>query len=293
MPYRPTNAGLQATRVLWLATALVLTLAIDGAAEGRQAIAGTVSTPAWWGVCALVVVALVVCGPVALTVVRIVVPTSVAVAGVTVILGASAMRGGGAVAVAILASVSAFTAETGEAMVQVAAYGDERRLPLRVPAAMQLPMAVSWLLWSAASLGGFLAIAADRAILGYGLLLVACALTWILSRRFHRFSCRWLVSVPAGIVVHDHFVLAETLMVMRPNVERAQLALAGTDAADLSGPAAGHALEITLRESTPVVFAATASHPKGRAIHATAFLTAPSRPGRALHALADRKIPVS
>ncbi len=293
MSRRLTNSTLQATRMLWLATTLLMPLAIDRAAQGRHAIARTVSISGWWGVGAVVVVALVVCGPVALTVVRVVVPTAVAVAAAALILGASAMRGAGALVVAILASLSAFTAETGEAMVQVAAYGDERRLPLRIPAAMQIPMVVSWLLWSTASLAGILAIAADRALVGIGLLLVGCALMLLLSRRLHQFSCRWLVSVPAGLVVHDPIVLAETLMVMRVNVERAQLALADTEAADLSGPAAGHALEIKLRESTQVVFAATASHPKGKPIHATALLIAPSRPGRALRALAERRISVS
>jgi len=110
------------------------------------------------------------------------------------------------------------------------------------------------------------------------------------SHRLHRFACRWLVTVPAGVVVHDPVVLGETLMVLRPNVEHARLALVDTAAADLTGPAAGHAIEITMHEMVQVLFAATKARSKGTAIHAQAVLVAPSRPGRALRALAERKI---
>jgi hypothetical protein len=123
-------------------------------------------------------------------------------------------------------------------------------------------------------------------------LLIAGVLTWLVYQRLHHFSCRWLVSVPAGVVVHDPVVLGETLMVLRANVQHAHLALANTEAADLTGPAAGHALEITVREMMQITFSATAKNPKGSAIHAQAFLIAPSRPGRALQALASRKVDV-
>ncbi|HRB05169.1 MAG TPA: hypothetical protein PLP26_17470, partial [Ilumatobacteraceae bacterium] len=109
----------------------------------------------------------------------------------------------------------------------------------------------------------------------------------------HRLSMRWLVVVPAGIVVHDAVTLGETLMMQRGNVAVAHLAAADTQAADLTGPAAGHALEIVLREMELVVLAATVAEPKGKALHVQSILVAPSRPGRALNALAEGKIPVA
>jgi hypothetical protein len=248
---------------------------------------------AWWIIAGAVVVALVVCGPVGLTVVRMLVPCAIPVAVISLLLGASALTGVAALAAATLVTLSAFVAETGEACVQVSAYGDERRLPLRAPAAMQIPIALAWLLWVATLVAGVLLLAAERMVTGIALIAVACVLTWLIYQRLHRFSCRWLVSVPAGVVIHDPVVLGETLMVLRPNVLHARLALAGTEAADLSGPAAGHALEITMHEMVQVVFAATSAKPKGSAIHAQVVLVAPSRPGRALRALADRKIPVA
>ena len=293
MPRLSTNSALWATRAFWLATTVLVPLAINSAALGRTSMAASVAFTAWWIIAGIVVVALVVCGPIGLTIVRMFAPCAIPIAISALVLGASALTGIAALAVATLVTLSAFMAETGEACVQVSAYGDERRLPLRVPAAMQAPIAIAWLLWIATSLAGVLALAADRVVIGIVLIAAASALTWLIFQRLHRFSCRWLVSVPAGVVIHDPVVLGETLMVLRPNVLHARLALAGTEAADLSGPAAGHALEITMREMVQVVLVATNAKPKGTAIHTQAVLVAPSRPGRALQALADRKIVVA
>jgi hypothetical protein len=81
-------------------------------------------------------------------------------------------------------------------------------------------------------------------------------------------------------------------MVQRPEVARVGLAPADTEAADLSGPAAGHLIEVVLRDMTLAVFPASSEHPQGRAIHLQSYLVAPSRPGRALRAMAAARLPV-
>ena len=293
MPRLSTNSALWVPRVLWLIATAVVPLAINSAAHDRQPLAENVALAGWWVAAGAVVVALVVCGPLGLTVSRMIVPASVPTALLSLWFGAHALPGTAAIGAALVATLTIFMAETGEALVQTAAYGDERRLPLRVPAAMLLPIVLAWVLWLGTSLTAVLLLAAGRAIVGCALLIVAGAMTWFVYQRLHHFSCRWLVSVPAGVVVHDPVVLGDTLMVMRANVLHVYLALADTEAADLTGPAAGHALEVTVHEMVPVTFPATAKDPTGRAIHAQSFLVAPSRPGRALQALADHKINVS
>jgi hypothetical protein len=72
------------------------------------------------------------------------------------------------------------------------------------------------------------------------------------------------------------------MMVMRADVVGVELAAASSGAADLTGPAPGPAIEITLRQPLTVVLAGTPRAPRGRALHARAVLVAPSRPGRAL-----------
>jgi hypothetical protein len=94
------------------------------------------------------------------------------------------------------------------------------------------------------------------------------------------------------LVIHDHLVLAETLMLRRAEIGRLHLAPAGTEAADLTGPAAGHAIEILTTESVTAIRAATPAKPTGTAIHLTACLVSPTRPGAALAAAGARRLPV-
>ncbi len=99
--------------------------------------------------------------------------------------------------------------------------------------------------------------------------------------------------VPAGVVVHDPVVLAETLTLRTAQVRSIHLAPADTGAADLTGPASGFVIEVTTTESVTALLAFTPSEPNGKAIHLRAFLVAPSRPGEALRAARDRGLPVN
>ena len=151
---------------------------------------------------------------------------------------------------------------------------------------------VTWLVWAAATVTGPLALAARSWLLGVPLTLLAIAGVVLLTPRWHRLTLRWLVLVPAGLVVHDPVVLADTLMVRTANIAGIRLAPADTGAADLTGPASGYALEITTADTVSTVLAFTPRAPNGTAIHLTAMLVAPSRPGTALTLAARRDLPV-
>ncbi|MEM1333278.1 MAG: hypothetical protein AAGG08_07450, partial [Actinomycetota bacterium] len=127
---------------------------------------------------------------------------------------------------------------------------------------------------------------------GIPLAVIAVAGSVLLFPRWHRLSRRWFVLVPAGVVVHDPVVLADTVMVRTAQVARLGLARADTDAADLTGPTSGYAVEVRTTESVTTVFAFTPKEPNGRAIHMTAFLVAPTRPGELLRLAGDRRLPV-
>lgn len=264
-------------RALWVALGITLALALRDA--------GGLVSVAWWIVVAAGVVALVVPSAAGLTGLRMVVPVTPVVAVIALVDGPFRAWSAAALAVALLASAVVLSAEVGEAMVQGSAYGHEQRFPLRAPAALLPPMAISWLLWAASVVGAPLLLRDRQWLAGVVVGIVAAALTWLLAGRFHRLSRRWLVLVPVGVVVHDHVVLGETLMVQRSNFSVAQLAPADTQAADLTGPAAGNAVEVSVREMVLAVFPSTREHPKGRALHVQSFLVSPSRPGRALMAM--------
>jgi hypothetical protein len=175
-------------------------------------------------------------------------------------------------------------ARFGQQCVQASAYGDERRFVLRPPATFLVPVALTGAAWVAAVVTAPLLLAARQWVAGAILAAVAVTLTWLAASRFDVLARRWVVIVPAGIVIHDHVVLAETLMVSRREVVAVELALADTQAADFSGPAAGHAVEIALRAMTTATLAPSAAAPRGTAVHVLSFLVAPSRPGAFLRA---------
>jgi hypothetical protein len=227
-----------------------------------------------------------------LTATRIVVPASVVVGGACVaadpgVLAAWALLGLGAVAATV-----ALSAETGQAFVQASAYGDEERFLLRPPLGLALAGSASWLLWSASMAAGPLLLAAGLWLPGAVITALATVLTVLIARSWHRLSRRWLVLVPAGLVLHDHVVLADTLMLRRQQVARLRLARADTDALDLTGPATGHAVEVETTAPVTALLRPSAGHPRGRAVHLTAYLASPSRPGRMLRAAAARRYQV-
>ena len=132
-------------------------------------------------------------------------------------------------------------ADTGQVYLQASAYGDERRFGLRPPLGYLVPTVVSWMMWAVAVIVAPLAWAARAWVLGAIATAVAVAATLLLPRRWHQLSRRWLVMVPAGLVVHDPVVLADTLMVPRRQV--ADVGLVGRartggafDDSDLTGP---------------------------------------------------------
>jgi hypothetical protein len=257
---------------------------IGDALDGRSAVVRTtVAIGAWllWGIG---VVALVVPSPLGLTILRMASALTCGIAVVSWIGGASPTSGMVFVACALLGALLVGGADFGQRCVQASAYGDEQRFLLRPPAAFLPAVVIAGLVWVTAVIASPLLLATGRWIPG-GLAAIAVALfTWLLLPRFNALSMRWLVLVPAGVVLHDSVVLAETLMVSHADIEAIALALAGTEAADLSGPASGHAVEIDVRSMVTAVLAPTKRSPKGTALHARSFIVAPTRPGMVLRA---------
>jgi len=286
------RGALWALRMVWTVVAAVGAVAVQGAADGRTGTAGTVGAVAWWLVVGAMLVTLVVPAAAGLAVARALTPLALGVAVVVRVLDAPIGVGGAMIALALIANALVMSAEAGEAFVQGSAYGQELRFPLRPPAAMLPAVGLSWLLWASAMVAATVLLAARQWVLGAVLAVAGAAATWWVFRGLVRLCRRWLVLVPAGVVLHDAVVVAETLMVQRTNLRRVRLALADTEAADLTGPCGGHALEITVRDMELAVLHVQPSHPKGGAIHVQSFLIAPSRPGRALLAMADRGLPV-
>lgn len=280
-------------RAAWLAAALVGGRAIgDAVADRSDAVQSVATVGAWvaWGAGA---VALAVTGLWTLTAARAVVPGAVVVAGVTAMGGAPTSSVLALGVPGVVAAVLVGAADTGTVYVQSSAYGDERRFPLKPPLGYLAATVLSWAIWVAAVIAAPLAWAAQAWIVAAVATAVAVAATWLLPRRWHQLTRRWLVAVPAGVVVHDPVVLAETVMIPRRRIVSIGLAGdRGGGAFDLTGPTPGVAVGIALDEMITVTLAPRPSSPRGTAIHLSALLVAPSRPGAALRELARRRLPV-
>jgi hypothetical protein len=282
-------------RLAWLAVAVVGGRAIGDATAARSDPVQIVATVGAWCGWAAGAIALAVPAVATLTAVRVIVPGALAFTVACLAFGADA---GDVLALGIPAAVAAVlvgAAETGSAYVQASAYGDERRMLLRPPLGYLAASVVSWAIWAAALMTAPLAWASRAWPLAGIATVVAAAATWLLPRRWHQLSRRWLVAVPAGLVVHDPVVLGDTLMLPRAQVRSIGLASPGagaTDAADLTGPTPGLAVEIQLGETTTAVLARRPGETQGRAVRLQVLIVSPSRPGAVLAEARYRGYPI-
>ncbi len=280
-----------AARVLWVSLPLTVGWAVGEALAGRSTPVRVTSMAGAWALWAVGLVAVLVPTTVSLTVVRLLAPGAPAIAAASLLGGARAVPGGLAVAHGLAAGAAVFIAEFGQRFAQGSAYGDEARFPLRPPGLYAAgPMPAAWAVLAGCLGAGPLLLAARQWVPGAVLTAAGVAITGPLGRRFHRLARRWLVVVPAGIVVHDQVALAETALFRRGELAGVGLAPAGTTATDLTMRALGLAVQIEL-----VAPAAVAVSGVGRAAATTATVSAvlvtPSRPGRVLEECRRRGFP--
>lgn len=291
---RATFAVVWLARAAWLFVAVLGGQAVGAAMDERSRAVQVVGTAGAWVGWAAAAVALAVTGVATLTAARALVPGAAVVAAATGIGGADA---GAVLALAVPTAITIAlvgSAEFGRGYIQASAYGDEQRFGLRPPLGYLAAGAGSWLVTAAAVVAAPLALAARSWVVAVAATLVAATGAKILPVRWHQLSRRWLVLVPAGVVVHDPVVLSDTLMLPKRTVKSVRLddaGVAATTAADLTGPTPGLAVEIVLTESTTAVLAATRAHRGGRAIHLSALVVSPSRPGSVIVAARRRALP--
>ena len=280
-------------RVLWLTLPVTAGWALGEALSGRSSPVRVTAMAGAWGLWTVALVALLVPTTVSLTVARLLAPAGLAVALAAAFGGASALAAGVATAHALVAAAAAFTAEFGQRFAQGSAYGDESRFPLRPPGwYVAGPVPLAWAFLAAALGAGPLLAAARQLIPGALLSAAGVAAAYPLGVRFHRLARRWVVVVPAGVVLHDHVALAETVMLPRADLVSIRLAPAGTAATDLTVAALGLALQIDLR--SPASLAVNGRRrTEVETVTAAALLVTPSRPGRVLEECRRRQFPVT
>ncbi|MDE0653424.1 MAG: hypothetical protein OXI26_07205 [bacterium] len=297
IPVRRSDASGAATTTgkLWLAGLRALWASLPWSAgwllsealEGTSARFAGVAGGGAWAFWALGLTALLVPHTVSLTALRILAPGVLAtVAWAAAVTGAT---GAAAVGLACGAAVAvgALSPLVGDRFIDATSYGYERRLALRAPAAVLVGvLAPTWALTLGGMAAGPLLWSAGHTVLGP----LVTAGGWLIAlagmRALHGLARRWLVYVPAGLVLHDRMTLAEPTLFRRAMIAGFGPAPAGSDARDLTAGAGGLLFELRLAE--PVTLTPARSGGKPEKIQA--LLVAPTRPAATLAEARRRRI---
>lgn len=274
-------------RAAWAVLPFTAGPALAAALDDRSVPLRTAASVTLWAAWAVTLCASLVLHPIALTVLRMLAPAAIA-STAWAALGTADLRGVVAVVSALVAVTLAFLPETGESYVNGPAYPNERRFPLRVPTPLLFgPLLGAWILTVGAPVAGVLLLSDRRWLPGAFAVAVAGGSAFVLGRAVHGLSRRWVVFVPAGLVVHDPMSLADPVLFPKTMVGDVTVAEASSTALDLTQRAAGLTLELALKESAPLVLAKV-GRGIGPTVDADRVLFTPTRPGRVLAELRTR-----
>jgi hypothetical protein len=261
-----------------------------GPHSGAVRLAATIVLWAGW---AIVLVATLVPHPVGLTALRLGAPAAATAAVVAVGSGRpSLVAAAVAVALTCFDALLALAPPTGFLYVNGSAYPNERRYPLRPPGPLLLgPLEVSWAVTVGAPVAGILLLAARSWVVGGIVLLLGLPAAFILVRSLHGLSRRWVVFVPAGVVLHDPLTLVDPALFPRRTIETLRPAPTDSDSLDLTMGAMGLALELILTEKVPMT-RAKPGKVFGEQGASARMLFTPTRPGQVLAEASRRRVPV-
>jgi hypothetical protein len=225
---------------MWLALPLVAGTAASRAVDGWADAPRVVAIVFLWLTWGIGLVALFAPRPAGLTAVRTIAPAFAVVALAGAIWGdASTLATAGALVGTITAAALVADPAVALASANGVVYGEERRNPLRTPPALYLaPIPIARALAVAGIVAGPLLLADER--VAWGLLaLIGFPLAWLAIRALHTLARRWLVTVPAGVVVVDPMTLVDPVLVVRRN-------LRGVRAVDATAPPVPGAVDLRL-----------------------------------------------
>jgi hypothetical protein len=276
-----------ALRAAWALLPFTAGPGLAAALDGWDPAVRTTASVGLWAAWAVVLVATLVPHPIALTVLRIAAPAGAAASLAAAVAGHGAL--GAAWWLVVLAV--AFLPETGATFVNGPAYPDERRFLLRPPGPLLLgPVPLAWAVVVGAPTAGMLLLASRRWLLGAVVLAIGLPVAALLTRSLHGLARRWIVFVPAGVVVHDDLALSDAMLFQRRGVAAMRPATTDTTSLDVTQRALGLALEVVLGEPV-TVNVATPGTSVGKATTCTGLLFTPTRPGAVLAEARARRLP--
>ncbi len=243
-------------RVVWVALPFTAGAACSDALGQWSTPAAMVAAALLWAAWASGLVALMSPRPWGFTVLRI-----ASAAAVSVTLLASPGRGAATISIglvgAVAAAAAACSSRVAHAAAAAASYGHEQRFPLRAPTPITifvLPPALVVVVAGIAT--GPLLVATGVVIGGIGIAAAGLGVAAVLVRSIHGLARRWVVLVPAGMVVADPLTLSDPALLPREqvaSVRRLAVTHPPEDALDLRLGTLPGSIEIRLGQ--PATFA--------------------------------------
>ena len=283
------NAAVWGVRIGWLGLAFSCGPALGAALDGSDGVIPSVGGMVLWAGWALGLVATLLPSPLSLTLLRAGAPFAVlAVAAAAAGAGVDAPVG---LAWAVGLTALVMTPAVARYHVNGPAYPNERRHPLRPPGAVLLgPLYLAWIVAvPLPALGALLLAGGD--VVGAPVLLAGVGGAIFGGRALLRLAKRWLVFVPAGVVLHDHLALSDPVLFSKQQISRIGPERDVTAAWDLTLGATGLAVEIGLNEETNLG-KSRRGRGLGQVVKADAVIISPSRPGAVIAEAQDRGLPI-
>ncbi len=278
----------------WCARAAWVVLPLTVGTELARALKGWSDAPAvvamvlLWAAWLAGTIALFAPRPWGFAILRVVAPSAVVVAAAA---GAPAAIRTLGVVFAVLALVLALGAPIARASANSISYGDEDRFPLSIPASIaSAPLPIAVLLVAGGISAGPLLLADGRVIGGVVALVVGLPAAALASNSIRALSNRWLVFVPAGVVLVDPLTLADPMLMPREDI--AEITTGRVDGAlDVRLGVARGTITISLRDHAMLM------RRRGRAdavvLHARTICLAIVDRRHALEVATRRRIPVT
>jgi hypothetical protein len=253
-------------RIVWATLPLTAGPAVSASVQEWSDAPRVLAEVLLWIAWAIALLATFAPRPIGLTALRIVAPAfgvfaiAAAFSGRPTILESAA-----AVVATLAAAVLVAGHDIAIASVNATSYGDEQRIPLKVPPALFLaPIPAARAAVVAGIAGGPLLLADGNVVAGLVALVVGAPVVVVLLRSLHGLSRRFAALVPAGFVVVDPMTLADPILLPRERIVTMQAAsptVAPDGVLDLRLGATTGSISLRFDEAADVTTAARARRP--------------------------------
>jgi hypothetical protein len=280
-------------RVAWIVLPFTTGAALGDVIEPWARAPETVAAVLLWAAWFAGLVALLTTRPWGFTTLRVVAPSTLTISVISA-WSAPGSTAALAIAFAAIAVATTLSSPVAHACAASTAYGPERRYPLRVPISLLAgPLPVSVAIIAAGIASGPLLLANRDYITGAITLVLGLPIVAALIRSLTALDHRWIVLVPAGLVVVDPLTFPDPVLLPREHI--AALARAprgagggGRDSTEILVGGAGPLL-LTCREQGTFLRRSG----RGRAsVEADRLRLTPLRPGLVLDAAGTHRIAV-